>query len=107
MSANLLTAAVLGRENDQYRGTAGVSSGNRDRGFRPAFLDGETGRVFLSCHADGRPAPFHLLDGLPAELTIRDPAGRVRGAKASLRSGFVLDDRFYSREEAAQLAVAE
>ncbi|QDF96381.1 hypothetical protein CJ010_07425 [Azoarcus sp. DD4] len=106
MSAYPMTAAVLSRENEVFQGTAAVSSGNRHRGFRPAFRDQETGEVFLSCHADGRPAAFHLLDGLPPELTIRDGAGRVRGAKASLSSGFVLDDRFFSREEAARLVDA-
>lgn len=106
MSACSMTAAVLSQENEIFHGTAGVSSGNAHRGFRPAFLDRDTGRIFLSRHADGRPAPFHLLDGLPPELTERDDTGRVRGAKASLASGFVLDDRFFSREEAARFVEA-
>jgi hypothetical protein len=101
-----MTAAVLRRENETYQGTGGVSGGNGHRGFRPAFLDRDTGRVFLSRHADGRPAPCHLLDGLPPELTERDSQGRVRAAKASLAAGFVLGDRFFSREEAAELVAA-
>lgn len=106
MSTCEFTAATLGSENAAFQGTGGVSAGNRRRGFRPAFLDWDTGRIFLSCFADGRPAPFHLLDGLPPEVTELDASGRVRAAKSSLRSGFVLGDRFFSREEAASFLAA-
>lgn len=54
--------------------------------FPPAFLETETGVVYASCYADGRRAPFHLLDGLPNELVLeRDPTGRVAAVKAAER----------------------
>src|SRR3990172_5622263 len=31
--------------------------------FRSAFMDLETGRVFASCFADGRPAAVHVIEG--------------------------------------------
>lgn len=98
ISAQLL----LQRENDCYRGTGGVSQGNRSCGFRPAFFDGDTAAVYLSRFADGQPAPFHLLDGLPDEVVLsRNPTGRVAAVKQTLVSGFVLDGCFYTREQAA------
>ena len=77
-------------------------------GFRPAFLDRETGIVYQSRFADGRLAPCHLLDGLPAELIVkRDRAGRVAAVKASLVCGFLNDGLFYTREQAAIAAMAQ
>jgi len=97
-----LTAQALRRQNLAFRGTGGVSAGNRCRGFAPAFLDTETGGVYLARFADGRPAPVHLLDGLPGELIVsRDPAGRCRDVKRSVVAGFVRAGRFYTREQAA------
>ena len=97
-----ISAKTLQRENGTYHGTGGVSQGNRSFGFRPAFFDGETAAVYLSCFADGRPAPFHLLDGLPDEVVLsRNPTGRVAAVKLTLVSGFVLDGCFYTREQAA------
>ncbi len=98
-----LDTKLLQRENRDYGGTGGVSDGNRGAGFSPAFLDRETRLVYASCFADGRPAPFHLIDGLPDELVIaRFASGRVSAIKASVVSGFVREERFYSREEAAR-----
>jgi hypothetical protein len=101
---NAMTQRQLALENARYRGTGGVSE-SCSPGFSPAFRDAQTGVVYLSRFADGRPAPFHLLDGLPNELvTARD---RDRGgviAKPSVVSGFVHDGRFYTRDEAAALA---
>jgi hypothetical protein len=97
----------LERENTRYRGTAGVSEENRSLGFRPAFVDRETQAVYLSRFADGRPAPCHVLDGLPEELVLaRRACGRVAMVKASVVSGFVRDGRFYTRSEAAAHAAA-
>ena len=107
MSANELNTAALAHENKRFAGTGGVSAGNRHQGFRPAFIDRDTGRVFLSRFRDGRPACCHLLDGLPDDLTERDASGRVRAAKASVASGFVLGERFYTREQAALAAQAQ
>ena len=64
----VLTARTLRRQNQIFRGTGGVSAENRTLGFVPAFLDTQTGAVYRACFADGRPAPMHLLDGLPSAV---------------------------------------
>lgn len=90
-------------ENRTYAGSGGVSRHNRHRGFLPAFFDSETGRSVLSRFADGRVAPVHLLDGLPDEwVETRDRQGRVRSVRPGVIAGFVLDGRFYTREQAAR-----
>jgi hypothetical protein len=102
-----LTRAVLAFENATYRGTNGISENNRCLGFQPAFIDRETCTVYLSRYPDGRLAPCHLLDGLPGELVLaRNGLGRVTRVKASLVSGFVDDERFYTRDEAAAFLVS-
>ncbi len=96
----------LAEENLQFRGTGGVSAENADRGFRPAFCDTQTSRVYPSRFADGRAAPFHILDGLPDEVVaMRDAAGRVLKLKESLVSGFVRMGRFFTRDEASAAIV--
>jgi hypothetical protein len=76
-------------------------------GFRPAFLDVATCTIYLSRFADGRPAPFHLLDSLPDSVAIdRLPSGRVVSAKATVISGFERGGFFYTRQAAAR-AVAQ
>ena len=98
-----LTDSRLKLENVRYAGSGGVSAENRRHGFRPAFMDVETAAVYLARFADGRPAPFHLLDGLPDELVLsRDAAGRVAEIRSSVISGFEQDGRFYTRDQAAQ-----
>jgi hypothetical protein len=102
MMAAALTCTALTRENDEFRGRGGRSEENRSFGFRPAFFDTDTQTVYPSRFASGAPAPFHLLDGLPAEVVIRrDASGRVAGVKSSLVSGFLLEGVFYTRAEAA------
>ena len=97
-----LTARTLRRQNQVFRGTGGVSAENRTLGFVPAFLDTQTGAVYRACFADGRPAPMHLLDGLPpAVVASRDPTGRVTALKSSVQAGFLRAERFYTREQAA------
>ncbi|UTW11881.1 hypothetical protein [Marinobacterium rhizophilum] len=96
-----LSHRVLSRENAHFSGTGGISQNNRAQGFRPAFLDTLTGRIYLSCFADGRPAPIHLLDGLPAALVVSE-AGQSRRIRVAVISGFVLNERFYSRAQAAE-----
>jgi hypothetical protein len=97
--------AALENENRKFLGTGGRSQENRSLGFCPAFMDAETGIVYRSCFSNGQPAPCHLLDGLPDEVVLtRDLAGRVVTVKSSMVSGFVLDQRFYSREQAAARA---
>lgn len=98
------TSHHLVEENQAFGGTGGVSSGNRHRGFRPAFLETRSGEIYLSRFADGRPAPVHVLDGLPPALvTQRTPAGRASATRRSVISGFVRAGRFYTREQTAQL----
>ena len=98
-----MTENVLKRENVEFHGTGGRSQENASLGFRPAFMDSETSMVYPSCFADGRPAPMHLLDGLPAEVVIsRTANGRVKAVKSTIVSGFMLAGVFYTREAAAR-----
>lgn len=98
----VMTDQRLEQENRNFRGSGGISEENRSLGFLPAFLDTETGRVHASRFANGQPAPIHLLDGLPPEVVLaRDANGRVARVKASVVSGFVLEERFFTREEAS------
>lgn len=106
--ARAMSARSLERERAAYRHTGGVSEHNREHGFRPAFRDLATGRIFLSCLADGALAGFHCLDGLPEELVLsRDSRGCVCGVKPGVESGFVRDGRFFTREEAAARVLAD
>jgi hypothetical protein len=99
----VLTEKQLDRENTVHVGTGGRSQENAGLGFRPAFFDFATHRIFPSRFADGRLAPFHLLDGLPDEaIADRAPNGRVISAKATVISGFVRDGYFYTRTAAAR-----
>lgn len=99
-----ITPRSLVAQNRRLRGRGARSQENHGLGFRPAFRDAETGCVYLSRFADGRPAPMHVLDGLPPHLVLqRGGGGRVRSARGSLVCGFVLGGRFYTREEAASV----
>ncbi|HST01720.1 MAG TPA: hypothetical protein VLJ84_08675 [Usitatibacter sp.] len=101
----VLNEKVLQRENVAHEGTGGRSQENASLGFRPAFYDFATQKIYPSRFADGRLAPFHMLDGLPDEVvTDRAPNGRVVSAKATLISGFVRDGFFYTRTAAARAA---
>jgi len=96
-----LTETSLADEGRAYEKTPGVSEMNRSLGFIPAFYDRVSGRVARSCYANGQPAPFHMLDGVPAELVAeRDRQGRVVRLKPSVVSGFLMADTFYTREQA-------
>jgi len=100
-----MTEQTLQRQNVEFLGTGGRSQENKSLGFRPAFIDEETAIVYPACFADGTPAPFHLLDGLPAEVVLtRSPQGRVTGVKPTIVAGFTLDGDFYTREAAARKA---
>lgn len=97
-----LSTAVLRRQNKRFLATGGRSQENRGAGFRPAFRDTHTGAVYLSCFANGCPAPIHLLDGLPADVVVaRDGAGHVTAVKHTVIAGFVRAGRFYTRAQAA------
>lgn len=98
----LLSAAVLRDQNRRFRNTGGRSQENRSEGFQPAYNDTDTGEIYLSRFADGRPAPLHVLEGLPAELAVsRGKDGRITAVKATVIAGFARNGRFYTREEAA------
>lgn len=98
---------TLRQENIQHHGTGGRSEENAGLGFSPAFYDFATQKIYPSLFADGRPAPCHLLDGLPDELVVdRTWSGRVTSVKATVISGFVRNGYFYTRTAAAK-AVAE
>ncbi len=97
-----LTRPRLKLENQRFEGTGGISVGNRPYGFLPAFRDSRTGHVYLSRFADGRLAPLHLLHSLPANLACKtNAAGHVVAVHSSVTAGFVHEDRFYTREQAA------
>ena len=104
-----LSKRYLELEQAANRGTGGVSSENRHLGFVPAFMDTCGGKLYACTFADGRPAPFHVLDGLPDELVVaRDRYGRPSQVVGSVVAGFALDGRFYTREQAAaQVSRAE
>lgn len=93
------------REETRLHAETGSSPANSGFGFRPAFLDFATQTIYPSRFANGRPAPLHLLDGLPDEVVvIRSPSGRVIAAKATLIAGFERNGYFYTRTAAARAA---
>jgi hypothetical protein len=97
-----LTRSMLRSQNREYGDTPGVSANNRAHGFVPAFCDTETGRTVIARYADGRPAPMHLLEGLPEGWVVsRDANGRAAAVKASVTAGFLRNGVFYTREEVA------
>ncbi len=98
-----LSTRLLQMEHAVHRGSGGVSAENRAYGFRPAFLDTRTGMIYPAAFADGRPAPFHVLDGMPETLVVaRDRRGCVSQVVGTVVSGFVLDQCFYTRAEASK-----
>lgn len=99
-----ITQEHLELESEVYEDTGGTSAECRPYGFRPAFYDLQTGTIYMSRFADGRPAPVHLLDGLPEHLVVkRQAGGRVTSVKGSLISGFEMYGRFYTRDEASAM----
>jgi len=98
----------LSDQNRYYGGGGGVSEHNAGRRFRPAFLDSATDRVYAARHADGSPAAFHSLDGLPNHLiAARDARGRVMALQARVIVGFERDGWFFTREQAARFMAAQ
>ena len=78
-------------------------AGERVLGFEPAYLDTGTMAIYRSRLADGRPARFHLLDGLPEEVVwSRSEAGHVTVAKPTLVAGYVRGGYFYTQGAAAR-----
>ena len=102
------TPRTLQADNRAFRDSGGVSAGNRTLGFRPAFKDRSSGRVYLSRFADGRPAPIHVLEGLPESLMeARDGSAGNTVIKNSVIAGFVLANTFYTREQAANAVASQ
>jgi hypothetical protein len=97
-----LNAQTLHRQNLAFAGTNGVSQNNRRQRFLPAFRDEDTGRVELARFPNGKLAPAHLIVGLPEVwATARAADGSILALKGSITAGFVRDDTFFTREEAA------
>jgi len=97
-----LSDAELASENRRFSRSGGVSENNREAGFVPAYRDERTGAIALSNSADGRPAPIHVLDGLPDEwIATRDETGKATSLVSGIVSGFYRNGRFFTREEAA------
>jgi hypothetical protein len=71
----ILSLLLLRIQNTQLNGTMGVSGNNRNAGFVPAYLDLDSGRAIISRFADGRPAPVHILDGLPEQWVLQTGSG--------------------------------
>ena len=91
-------------ENNYFQKTGGVSQGNRKYNFFPAFLDFESGEIYISSFSNGNPAPIHIYDGLPKHLIVsRNAANKAVEIKQSVVSGFVHEDRFYTREQAMNI----
>lgn len=104
---NLMSIQRLAQDSLANAGTGGCSQGSAALGFRPAFFDCMTCAIHLSRFANGRPAPIHVLDGLPDDLIVlREAGGRVAAARASVIAGFERGGYFYTRSAAAR-AVAE
>lgn len=97
---------TLRMENLAFGGTNGISQNNRDSGFLPAFRDKRSGRVEIARTRVGLPASFHLIEWLPREWarSVTD-SGRISSLRSGIVSGFVRDGVFYTREEAANLAL--
>jgi hypothetical protein len=101
-TTNRISNETLRAENRLYVGTGGRSQENRSAAFLPAFCDTDTETVYPSRFGDGKLAPIHVLDGLPAELVLgRSAQGRALALRPSVISGFVRMGRFYTRDEAA------
>ena len=98
-----LSNDVLRHQNKVFWNTNGVSHNNHSEGFRPAFCDTQSDRIELARYADGTPAPFHMLAGVPEEwVKRRNSCGRVTSLKSSVIAGFVRAGKFYTREQAAR-----
>lgn len=78
-----------------------------EHGFQPAFFDFLTQTIYPSVFADGTPAPFHVLEGLPHDLIVdRARSGRVISIKVTLLTGYERNGFFYTNKSVAR-AVAE
>ncbi|MGW8228518.1 MAG: hypothetical protein ACWGOW_06435 [Gammaproteobacteria bacterium] len=89
------SAQALHSENQLFAGTGGISPINRSLDFQQGFYDIESGQIAMFCFANVRPAPIHIMDGLPADrVTARNTGGEVISVKASVVSGFTRGGRY-------------
>lgn len=103
-----LSNKALKKDNQAFCGTGGVSETNRKHGFVPAFQDTDTGEVYISCHKDGKVSAVHILEGLPEKVIAkRDDEDNICEVKASIIPGFVKNEQFYTREQAAEQVNSE
>jgi hypothetical protein len=80
----------------------------RGYGFVPAFKDCNDGCVYLSRNANGTPEPIHKVDGIPNHLIVcLDLYGKKKKLKESVIVGFVRDNHFFSRSQAAILILVD
>lgn len=99
----VLTELSLRDENVLFERTRGISANNRGLGFAPGYRNCATGEQVPSRFADGSRAPIHILEGLPeAWIAERGADGKPLRTCPGIVAGFLRDDRFYTREEAAQ-----
>jgi hypothetical protein len=97
-----MSEKTLYRQNLAFAGTNGISPNNRKLRFVPAFRDEDTGRVEIARFENGKPAPAHLIVGLPEEWAVSFTSeGAILAIKPSITAGFVRDSKFFTREEAA------
>ena len=93
---------TLDQHNRAFAGTNGISSNNRKLRFLPAFRDEDTGRVEIARFENGNPAPAHLIVGLPEEWAVSFSCkGVILALKPAITVGFLRDNVFFTREEAA------
>lgn len=103
----VITVKRLQRESIVRAASRRRGERNSKLRFQAAFLDFSTQTIYPSRHADGRLAPYHVLEGLPDRVIIdRTADGRVVAIKASMIAGFVRNGFFYTRT-AAHRAVAQ
>lgn len=97
------TKQDLVQQNQHFADTSGISANNRSLGFVPGFYNPATQRCARSRFANGQPAPIHVIDGIPNSwVKERDSQGRVTKLISGIVSGFLYQNSFYTRAEAAK-----
>ena len=99
-----MTEHVLREENQAFAGTGGISANAKAAKLLHAFQDIETGRTEIARMANGSPAALHLIIGLPDEWVVaRNRCGHISAIKNTIVAGFLRNDVFYTRAQAAAL----
>ena len=93
----LSTGRVRGPYKEAQVNNIGEQRLALEHGFQPAFFDFLSQTIYPSVFVDGTPAPYHVLEGLPAEVVVdRARSGRVVATKATLLTGYERNGFFYS-----------